>query len=237
MTRGIIYVVSRLSLPTTTTTTATPLTPESFCTWYENQHIQEVTTLSGVTGAVRYESVPTHQSASAPHTPSWLTIYTMPDLEFQHSAEFKGLDGQSAPKGDLLERVFKQARFDTSFYAEIDTITAATSTSTPAGFLVSWSFTPRPDKEAEFGEWWAGEVARKLDGCEGVGRVRRFGVRGATSLDQFVRRVEDVPRMLVLCEVLGEDGVGVVEGVVEEGREWVEDGGEVGVWRVRRVYE
>jgi hypothetical protein len=43
----------------------------------------------------------------------------MSDIEFRQTREFKGLDGQSPPKGDLLERVFGQARFDTRFYEEV----------------------------------------------------------------------------------------------------------------------
>jgi len=43
----------------------------------------------------------------------------MPEVEFRESKEFKGLDGQSPPKGDLLDRVFRQARFDTRFYEEV----------------------------------------------------------------------------------------------------------------------
>ena len=33
--------------------------------------------------------------------------------------EFKALDGQSKPEGGLLERIFRNARFDTRFYEEV----------------------------------------------------------------------------------------------------------------------
>lgn len=57
----------------------------------------------------------------------------MPEIEFRESREFKGLDGQSLPKGDLLDRVFRQARFDTRFYEEVDKIE---KDSTDAGKLL-----------------------------------------------------------------------------------------------------
>jgi hypothetical protein len=44
----------------------------------------------------------------------------MPEIGFRESEEFKGLDGQSVPKKDLLEGVFRQARFDTRFYEEVE---------------------------------------------------------------------------------------------------------------------
>lgn len=43
----------------------------------------------------------------------------MPDIEFRETSEFKNLDGQSEPERELLEQVFKKARFDTRFYREM----------------------------------------------------------------------------------------------------------------------
>lgn len=43
----------------------------------------------------------------------------MSDIEFRETPEFKGLDGQSEPSKELLEGIFKQARFDTRFYEEV----------------------------------------------------------------------------------------------------------------------
>lgn len=44
----------------------------------------------------------------------------MPDIAYRETDEFRGLDGQSRPSEELLEGVFKQARFDTRFYEEVD---------------------------------------------------------------------------------------------------------------------
>ncbi|KAF2184052.1 hypothetical protein K469DRAFT_709933 [Zopfia rhizophila CBS 207.26] len=43
----------------------------------------------------------------------------MSDIGFRETREFMGLDGQSVPREELLEGVFRQARFDTRFYEEI----------------------------------------------------------------------------------------------------------------------
>ena len=43
----------------------------------------------------------------------------MDDVKFRFTDEFKGLDGQSVPKKELLEGVFKRARFETRFCEQI----------------------------------------------------------------------------------------------------------------------
>jgi len=100
---GILWVASRVTNPD-------KLSSEKLCDWYENVHIDEVTSLSGIPAAARYEAVPmseiggppTPDSIKAAENPpeyvmggKWLTIYEMKDVDFRNSAEFKGLDGQS----------------------------------------------------------------------------------------------------------------------------------------------
>lgn len=43
----------------------------------------------------------------------------MPDVGFKESKEFKSLAGQSPPSRELIEEIFKCARFDTRFYEEV----------------------------------------------------------------------------------------------------------------------
>jgi hypothetical protein len=106
MPRGIVFVRSQ-------TLDEEKLPPEKFCDWYENTHIEEVTALSGVTGAVRYEKL-NDVTAIGPEMP-YLTVYEMPDAGFTETAEFKGLDGQSRPSEETLNGIFKLAKFETSF--------------------------------------------------------------------------------------------------------------------------
>ena len=98
MPSGVLWVASRVKQP--------GLTPEKFCSWYENVHIPEVTALSGVPRASHYESIkpfplPGTLSSSTP----WLTIYEMPDINFRETEEFRSLDGQSEPEKELLEGI------------------------------------------------------------------------------------------------------------------------------------
>lgn len=106
MAPGILFVASA--------TLSDDLPSDKFCDWYENKHIQEVTALSGVTGAVRYEQIDGVQSIG--QDKPWLTTYELPDLDFKDSDEFKALDGQSTPNKELFETIFKNAAFDSRFY-------------------------------------------------------------------------------------------------------------------------
>ncbi|KAJ4355430.1 uncharacterized protein N0V89_003446 [Didymosphaeria variabile] len=219
---GILWVSSRLSPPPQLRLGVDVLTPEKFCNWYEETHIQEVTALPGVPGAMRWEAVYPQPSATAWSVEApWLTVYSMPDVEYRNSRAFKGLDGQSAPKVKLLREVFEQARFDTRFYEQIS------PTSSEAGG-------PTP----EYVLSWAGDHvgAALLEGVEGVRRVRVFRVVGASTLERFVRRDAlaegAVKEGLMLVEV-GEEAVERVRSVVERhGKE----GDEVGWFGVKRVY-
>ncbi|KAF2807304.1 uncharacterized protein BDZ99DRAFT_364411, partial [Mytilinidion resinicola] len=154
---GILWVASRIKTPT--------LTPETFCAWYENVHIHEMTALSGVPRAARYEAIqpepyPNALSSDAP----WLTVYEMPDIDFRTTKEFRGLDGQSEPAAELLEGVFKKARFDTRFYEcvqvhekEGGAKKVADGCVGPASLIISAALTPAPGKEDDFDAWYRQE--------------------------------------------------------------------------------
>lgn len=104
----LVWVASRITKPQN-------LTPSAFCDWYENTHIQEVTALSGIPSAARYELLPGFGFPGALAHP-WLTLYEMREVGFRKTEEFRGLNGQSRPDGRLLERVFRNAEFDTRFW-------------------------------------------------------------------------------------------------------------------------
>ncbi|KAF2114145.1 hypothetical protein BDV96DRAFT_469467, partial [Lophiotrema nucula] len=164
---GILWVSSRIQNPSI-------LSPEKFCTWYENTHIQEVTALSGVPSAARYQAlspspVPTPTwSSEAP----WLTIYEMPVLDFRESKEFKSLDGQSKPREELLEGIFKQARFDTRFYEQVQVYEPFGKIDGPAKFLISAALQPKAGEEEDFEAWYQDEHLKMLAECQGYLRTR-----------------------------------------------------------------
>lgn len=114
MAPGLLWVSSRITQPAT-------LPRDKFKAWYEDVHIHEVCALSGVPAAARYEAIPGVVPADAPYASKaeWLTLYEMDDVAFRFTDEFKGLDGQSVPKQELLEGVFKKARFETRFCEQV----------------------------------------------------------------------------------------------------------------------
>lgn len=113
MPRGVLWVSSRITQPAA-------LSRDKFTSWYEDQHINEVVALPGVSAAVRYEAVRGVVPDDAPflNKADWLTVYEMEDVGCRFSKEFKGLDGQTKPKGNLLEEIFSKARFETRFAEE-----------------------------------------------------------------------------------------------------------------------
>lgn len=123
---GVLWVASRVAASSPPSDSTPLLTAERFCDWYEKKHIYEVTSLPGVPGARRYEAIspqppqgPRRDMAWWSGEAPWLTLYEMADVDYRLTDEFRGLDGQSEPSKDLLEEVFKQARFDTRFYEEM----------------------------------------------------------------------------------------------------------------------
>ncbi|KAL1604863.1 hypothetical protein SLS60_004403 [Paraconiothyrium brasiliense] len=222
MPSGIIWVSSRIAHPAQPRHDVEVLTPERFCAWYEETHIQEVTALEGVPGAVRWEAVQPQPTANAWSIEApWLTVYSMPDIDYRNSKEFKGLDGQSAPKERLLHEVFEQARFDTRFYERISQ-TGPEAGGERARFLLSWA-----SDHVE---------AAAFQDFEGVRRVGVFRVVGASTLERFARRD-------ALAEGTVREGLVLVEfeeGAVEKIRSVVErqkkEGDEVGWFGVKRIY-
>ncbi|KAF2681762.1 hypothetical protein K458DRAFT_309076 [Lentithecium fluviatile CBS 122367] len=224
---GLLWVSSRIHLPPTLPPSVPRLIPSTFCFWYENTHIQEVTVLSGVPKAARYEAITEQPDAEGWSVEApWLTVYEMPDIRFRESKEFKRLDGQSLPKKELLDGVFRQARFDTRFY-EISTIVANYLVDAgPAAFLVSWSLSSLLSSTDLEG----------LEEIEGFRRVRVCKVVNATTLDQFERMGSAVQPYVVLIEF---DGVELPVMSVKNALGRNGDGAEleVGWYRLKRVYE
>ncbi|KAJ4375989.1 hypothetical protein N0V83_001269 [Neocucurbitaria cava] len=118
----------------------------------------------------------------------------MSDIEYRNSREFRGLDGQSAPKGELLEGVFKQARFDTRFYEEVQVYEGGGGK----------ALEPPAGKEADFDAWYRDEHLDVLSKAPGYVRTRRYELVNGTTLDRFVRVEPQVPRFLALHEFQGD---------------------------------
>jgi len=235
MPTGILWVASQIKKPT--------LTPEKFCAWYENQHIQEVTALSGVPRAARYEGIqPSPYPGALSDDAPWLTIYEMPDIEFRGSREFQGLDGQSEPKKELLEGVFKQARFDTRFYECIQVHEKEGAKKGPASLIISAALTPAAGKEADLDAWYRQEHLPLIGECTGYRRSRRFKLVNATALDEFKRIEPRVPSYLAVHEFDG-DELPMAELVKVDETKWSKkvvaelELMEAGFYKLKRMYE
>jgi hypothetical protein len=256
MPAGILWVASRIKKPT--------LSHEKFCSWYENVHIQEVTALSGVPRAARYEGIqPSPFPGALSDDAPWLTVYEMPDIGFRENKAFRGLDGQSEPKKELLEGVFKQARFDTRFYeciqvhenkggakkgmallSSICQVWAMTDWCYlgPASLLISAALTPAAGKEADFDAWYRQEHLPLIGECAGYRRSRRFKLVNATALDEFKRIEPQVPSYLAIHEFDGEE-LPMSELAKVDETEWSKkvvaglESMEAGFYKLKRKYE
>lgn len=255
MPAGILWVASRIKKPT--------LSSDKFCSWYENQHIQEVTALSGVPRAARYERIePSPYPGAFSDDAPWLTIYEMPEIEFRQSKEFKGLDGQSEPKKELLDGVFKQARFDTRFYECIQVHENGGGAKKgkglekirddlnltdhvlpgPASLIISAALTPAAGKEADFDAWYRQEHLPLIGECAGYRRSRRFKLVNATALDEFKRIEPVVPSYLAVHEFDGDEFPMAALAKVDE-TEWSKkvvaelELMEAGFYKLKRKYE
>lgn len=221
---GILFVLSTILAPS-------PLTPAAFADWYENTHIQEVQATGGISGSRRYESLPftaSHRGRDLKVAPGhrnlafeFATVYRMPDLAFRESAAFRGLDGQTAPRGELLEGVFRHVSFVTRFAEEVGGGSSGQGEEEggPAPFAVTLA--PLRD----------GVAVPGVEGLRGVRRVRRYKVHEGSLLRRFERSWLDEPREMAILEVEDEGGLAAVGELVGEA-----EGLEVGFWVLRRDY-
>lgn len=165
----------------------------------------------------------------------------MPDIEYRHTKQFKGLDGQSEPKQELLENVFKQARFDTRFYEEVQIYESEGAKKGPAKYLISAALQPAAGQDEDFDKWYRQEHLKVLSEAPEYRRSRRYKVANATMLDQFVRKAPEVPQYLALHEFDGEDLPWKELGASAE-TEWAKRimenlrKEEIGWYRLKRVY-
>lgn len=139
-------------------------------------------------------------SAQAP----WLTVYEMPSIAYRESADFKGLDGQSEPTKELLEGIFRCARFDTRFYEEVQDFEPEKKEGgrgkDAKRFLISAALEPPEGGEKDFDAWYRDEHLPVLAAAPGYVRTRRYNLVSGTSLNEFERSVPDIPQFLALHE-------------------------------------
>lgn len=195
---GILSVASSVTRPDR-------CSKEKFNVWYENQHIDEVVALSGVSGAVRYEAIPFPEMTGKGDVEEkdlpvwlgramWLTLYEMDHVDFRKTSEFKGLDGQTIPKENLLDDIFRNARFETRFGELVytDDGEAESSRQKPEAFLVSVTWTPGSEESAkELENWFMEERVPLLSSIPNYVRTRLLRHVDTTVLHEFHRQAAD----------------------------------------------
>jgi hypothetical protein len=253
-TAGLVWVASQITQPA-------HLSEAAFLKWYEDQHVDEVVSLPGIRSAARYEAVPLSSlTGPPPPTPSgvpteapppwllaakWLTLYDMHDVEYRHTPQFKGLDGQASPKDDLLPTIFKRAKFETRFARLASNDGPAANGGRPSSLIISATITPGSQANSlELDKWYREEHVPLLSKCPGYVRTRRYQLVDTTVLDEFERRSADPVRpgsWLALHEFEGEYfDMGPIAATDET--EWTKNvlqgvaGMEAGFYRLRRTY-
>lgn len=181
----------------------------------------------------------------------------MPDIAFRSTEEFKNLDGQSMPSEELLRGIFKNARFDTRFYREVERYenpnfgvnedehgNREEGYERKGKFLISAALEPPASSLDDFDTWYRDEHLSFLARSPSFIRTRRYELVEGSTLNEFQRtEPEDgIPRFLALHEYSGTE---LPWKVLEESArtEWAERvmGGlvknEVGWYVVKREYE
>lgn len=222
---GILFVASKVLHPN-------KLHPLDFTDWYENTHIQEVQSTGGISGSQRYESLPFHNEFRDPSSINktrnrgfdydFVTVYNMPDLAFRDSPAFKGLDGQSDPREELLEGLFRQVGFLTRFAEEVE-VSGKEDGGFAAPFVITVA-TKSNDPTSKV----TGELSSKMDGFR---RCRTFKIHENSLLSEWKRSYMEEPTSLAILEF---DDVPETEILTDlEGGKDVE----LGFWRLRRDYQ
>lgn len=158
----------------------------------------------------------------------------MPDIDYRMTEEFCGLDGQRAPRDDLLKGIFEQARFDTRFYEHLDAGSSASAFSNYLMLTIMHILMLTDLDPAKFIISLGSDDIAGAD-FKGIRRVRRFMVAAGTTLEHFKRRDAlgegQVRRELALIEF--ED-----EADVENLREFIQERNhdEIGCYKLKQVY-
>ena len=103
---GIFWVNSKI--------TSDKVSPETFTTWYDGEHVPDILRCKGMKSAYRYQSI--DPSAERPY----LLLYPVKDMGDLESPDFKSIPTTSDLFPGPTHRCFDYADFDTRHYELID---------------------------------------------------------------------------------------------------------------------
>ena len=223
---GLLIVSSKILNPSN-------LSPSTFCSWYENTHIQEVQATGGISHTHRYESlsfISKHREDKAldgliPEnrncTHDFLTLYHMPDLSFRSTTAFKGLAGQSRPNEELVKGIFEQAEFCTRFCESIERhalLLGERENQEPAPFLATTAISTSADPDL-------------VDKLPAEFRDKMYAIREQSILSAFQREYVDQPALLIILEFVDVPDMSPFQDLVDA------EGIEIGFWGLRKMYD
>ena len=144
---GIIWTNCKIDAPD-------KVSPELFKKWYETVHITEIINAKpgGVVASSRYKCMDSEREAP------YLAIYSLPDLGFLQTAEFKAvpMTNPMLPEGGPIH---KFASFDTRFYQRVQVVERPGAPKGRAPILISAALDPADGTEEDFNEWYENEAS------------------------------------------------------------------------------
>ncbi|KAF2496741.1 hypothetical protein BU16DRAFT_507377 [Lophium mytilinum] len=181
---GILWINSKITAPD-------KLSPELFKTWYEEAHIPDIigAKKGSVLAAWRY------QCANPERPAPYLALYSIPDLAFLQTAEFRAVPmvHEMLPEGGPIH---KFANFDTRYYKKIQVFEKEGKTrpgmSRPA-------IQPAEGMEEELDKWYREEHLEQVSNEPGWIRSTRFELVFKVG-DKGVANSEVTPKWLAIHE-------------------------------------
>ena len=216
------------------------LSNANFCTWYEDTHVQQVQSTGGISRTERFERYiplsrtdrPNEQLKDQICNYDFITVYHMSDLAFRETAAFKGLDGQSVPSDELVERIFKQTEFCTRFCEELpgdqETTSVVPDESSPLPYLVTIAIKDASSTQGRP----IHELLSSLSQVLGATKTTTYKVCEASILSEFRRSYQTEPKNIILVECSTKPQVEPLLKAVQQ-----LEGLELDIWALRRAYE
>lgn len=132
----------------------------------------------------------------------------MNDIEYRKHEDFRALDGQSPPSQELLDGIFRNARFDTRFYSQVQVYSnpnIPTTSPNSKRFVISAALEPPVDAVEDFDRWYREEHLDVLARAPGYVGTRRYELVNGTTLNEFERIEPGAPKYLALHEFEAEE--------------------------------
>ncbi|OAG37131.1 hypothetical protein AYO21_08666 [Fonsecaea monophora] len=137
-----------------------------FAAWYEEEHIPEATSTSGMPAGFRYYCL------GPPNGRPWLALYPCPELDFVNSEEYKSIRVTS----DMLptETSFDVADFDVRYYSRWQIHEPPNTKEGRSPFVIVYAVDPPEGADEEFDNWYKTEHLEELAKCSGYRRTTRY---------------------------------------------------------------